>query len=162
MKTGDVNDYKAKVASFILGESGFGSRLMEEVRVKKGLAYSVYSRSSISKSHSSFTGYLQTKNSNLKEAEKLVKEVIVKFVKNGVTKDELEQAKKFILGSEPLRNETLSQRLSRVFFEYYNGYKLGHSKKVLDEIEKLQLGDLNDFIKKHNEITKLSFSVVTK
>jgi len=162
MKSGDKDIYKSKVASFILGESGFGSRLMEEVRVKKGLAYSVYSSTSISKSHSAFNGYLQTKISTLDVAKKTVKKVIYDFVKNGATKDELEQAKKFILGSEPLRNETLSQRLNRAFFEYYNGYKLGHSKKVLKEIEKLSLSDLNDFIKKHNEIEKLSFSIVTK
>ncbi len=162
MKSGDKDDYKSKVAGFILGESGFGSRLMEEIRVKEGLAYSVYSRNSINKSHSAFTGYLQTKTDSLNEAEKLVKKVVDGFVKNGATADELEQAKKFLLGSEPLRNETLSQRLNRAFFEYYNGYKLGHSKKVLANIEKLSLEDLNNFIKKHTEITKLSFSIVTK
>ncbi len=162
MKSGDKDAYKSKVASFILGASGFGSRLMEEVRVKNGLAYSVYSRNSITKSHSSFTGYLQTKTNNLDKAKKLVKDVIVNFVKIGATADELEQAKKFLLGSEPLRNETLSQRLNRAFHEYYEGYKLGHSKVVLDEIEKLSLKDLNDFIKKHDEITKLSYSIVTK
>ena len=36
--------YKAAVATFILGEGGFGSRLMEEIRVKRGLAYSAYAR----------------------------------------------------------------------------------------------------------------------
>ncbi len=162
LKSGDENIYKSKVASFILGASGFGSRLMEEIRVKKALAYSVYSSQSVSKSHSVFTGYLQTKTQSLKEAQKLVKEVIKKFVKNGATADELEQAKKFLLGSEPLRSETLSQRLNRAFHEYYSGYKLGHSKIVLDKIEKLSLKDLNSFIEKHNEINKLSFSIVTK
>ncbi len=162
MKSGDKDIYKSKVASFILGASGFGSRLMEEVRVKKGLAYSVYSRNNVNKSYSSFTGYLQTKTGNLDEAKKLVTKVIDDFVKNGATADELEQAKKFLLGSEPLRNETLSQRLGQAFLEYYNGYKLGHSKIVLKQIEDLSLKDLNNFIKKHNEITKLSFSIVTK
>ena len=162
VRAGDKDIYKSSVASFILGASGFGSRLMEEVRVKKGLAYSVYSRDSVTKSHSSFTGYLQTKISNLSEAKNLVIKVIDSFVKNGATADELEQAKKFLLGSEPLRNETLSQRLSQAFHEYYNGYDLGHSKKVLKQIEGLSLKDLNDFIKKHKEITKLSFSIVSK
>ncbi|WP_331775846.1 M16 family metallopeptidase [Sulfurospirillum sp. 1612] len=161
MSSSDSDDYKSKVASFILGESGFGSRLMEAVRVKKGLAYSIYSRNSINKSHSAFTGYLQTKNENRKEAERIVKNVIDDFVKNGATKDELEQAKKFLLGSEPLRNETLSQRLNRAFFEYYRGFKLGHSKEILEKIDALSLGELNAFIKKHREITQLSFSVVT-
>lgn len=160
MKSGDENAYKAKVASFILGESGFGSRLMEEIRVKRGLAYSSYSRTSIGKFHSSFTGHLQTKNENLDEAKKIVKEEIKRFVDSGVKPEELAQAKRFLLGSEPLRNETLSQRLSRAFFEYYGGFELGHSKKQLEKIEKLSLEELNSFIKSHDEITHLSFSVV--
>jgi len=162
MQSGDEESYKAKVASFILGESGFGSRLMEEIRVKRGLAYSSYSRTSVGKSHSSFTGHLQTKNENLDEAKKIVKEEIARFVQNGASAEELAQAKRFLLGSEPLRNETLSQRLSRAFFEYYGGFELGYSKKQLEKIEKLSLEELNSFIKKHDEITKLSFSVVTK
>lgn len=162
MKSGDEEAFKAKVASFILGESGFGSRLMEEIRVKRGLAYSSYARTSVGKSQSSFTGHLQTKNENLDEAKKIVKEEIARFVQNGATQEELAQAKRFLLGSEPLRNETLSQRLSRAFFEYYGGFALGHSKKQLEKIETLSLEELNSFIKKHDEITKLSFSVVTK
>ena len=162
MKINDEENYKAKVASFILGESGFGSRLMEEIRVKRGLAYSSYSRTTVSKSHSSFGGHLQTKTENLQEAKKIVKEEIKRFVESGATAEELAQAKKFLLGSEPLRNETLSQRLSRAFFEYYHGFEMGHSKKQLEKIADLSLEDLNAFIKKHDEITKLSFSVVTK
>ncbi|MBV5278306.1 MAG: insulinase family protein [Campylobacteraceae bacterium] len=161
MKSGDENAYKAKVASFILGESGFGSRLMEEIRVKRGLAYSTHSRTSVGQSSSSFTGHLQTKNENLEEAKKIVKEEIQKFVELGVTAEELIQAKKFLLGSEPLRNETLSQRLSRAFFEYYGGFELGYSKKQLVKIENLGLEDLNNFIKSHDEIVNLSFSVVS-
>jgi len=158
----DKDVHKAKVAAFILGAGGFGSRLMEEVRVKRGLAYSAYARVNFAKSHSDFSGHLQTKLESKVDAIKLVKEVIAGFVKEGVTADELEQAQKFLLGSEPLRNETLSQRLSRSFQEYYNGFKLGHSKEELKKIEALSLKDLNNFIKKHDEINSLSFSVVTK
>ena len=161
MDANSNEEYKAKVASFILGASGFGSRLMEEIRVKRGLAYSVYSRTNINRSNSYFSGYLQTKNESLEEAIKIVKQEVKKFVDKGVTQDELDQAKKFLLGSEPLRNETLSQRLSRAFMEYYRGHKQGYSKEQLKLIENLQLKDLNDFISKHPEIEKLTFSVVT-
>jgi len=154
--------YKSKVAMFILGAGGFGSRMMEEIRVKRGLAYSAYSFARITKSHSYFTGYLQTKLESQKEAKELVKEVVQKFVEDGVSQKELDAAKKFLLGSEPLRNETLSQRLSRAFSEYYNGHPLGYSKEELSRIEKLKLDDLNAFIKAHPEITKLSFSIVTR
>ena len=149
-----------QVASFILGSSGFGSRLMEEVRVKRGLAYSAYSRFVVNKSSSYFTGYLQTKLESQKEAIDVVKDVIAKFIKKGVTKEELESAKKYYLGSEPLRVETLNQRVGRAFNEYYSGAGLGFSKEKLEIIQNLKLEDLNKFIKEHSEIGKLSFFIV--
>ena len=154
--------YKARIATFILGTGGFGSRLMEEIRVKKGLAYSAYARVSVSKSSSYMTGYLQTKLESLEDAKKTVKEVVADFVKKGVTKDELEQTKKFLLGSEPLRVETMSQRLNRTFMEFYKGRELGHSVKELELIKELKLKDLNEFIKSHKEILEMSFAIVTK
>ncbi|MBE0492112.1 MAG: insulinase family protein [Sulfurospirillum sp.] len=158
----DKNTHISKVAGFILGESGFGSRLMEEIRVKRGLAYSAYSRFHLNRSHSYLSGYLQTKLESLDEAKAIVKSEIARFVKDGVTQDELDQAKRFLLGSEPLRNETLSQRLTRAFSEYYRGYELGFSLKQLELIEKLTLKELNNFIAAHAEIQNLTFSVVTK
>jgi len=154
--------YKARVATFILGTGGFGSRLMEEIRVKKGLAYSAYARVSVSKSSSYMTGYLQTKLESMDEAKKTVEEVVAKFVKSGVTKEELEHTKKFLLGSEPLRVETMSQRLNRTFMEYYKGQELGHSAKELELIKNLKLKDLNEYIKSHKEILEMSFAIVTK
>ncbi|BAK73415.1 MAG: M16 family metallopeptidase [Arcobacter sp.] len=158
----DEENYKAKVASFILGGSGFGSRLMEEIRVKRGLAYSAYGSISINKSHTYFNGYLQTKNESANEAQKLVSQIIADFVEKGVTKEELEAAKNFLTGSEPLRSETLSQRLNRAFTLYYRGLEPDYSKKELEKIQTLELADLNKYIKSHNEINNLTFSIVRK
>ena len=153
--------YLAQVASFILGSSGFGSRLMEEIRVKKGLVYSVYSRFSINKTHSYFSGYLQTKIESGDESVQSVKDVVNLFLEKGVTEEELSSAKQFIVGSEPLRNETLSQRLSRAFQEFYTNRPLGSSVENLKKIEAMSLKELNDFISMHKEIANISFSVVT-
>ncbi|PHM18199.1 MAG: peptidase M16 [Sulfuricurvum sp. PD_MW2] len=162
MKEGDSEFYKARVAMFILGSSGFGSRLMEEIRVKRGLAYSAYSRLSVAKTNTYFSGYLQTKLESQAEAKKTVVEVIDSFVRDGVTQSELDQARKFLLGSEPLRVETLSQRLGRTFSEYYQGKPLGYSLQELELIRTLSLDELNDFIKRHGEIRDLSYAIVTK
>jgi len=162
MKVDAEDYYKARVATFILGTGGFGSRLMEEIRVKRGLAYSAYARVHVSKSSNYMTGYLQTKLDSMDEAKNTVQDVIAAFVKKGVTQDELDQTKKFLLGSEPLRVETMSQRLSRTFMEYYKGFKLGHSVKELEKIDALTLKDLNSFIKSHKEILDISFAIVTK
>ena len=160
IKVSDENVYMAKVASFILGGSGFGSRLMEEIRVKRGLAYSAYGSISVNKSHSYFTGYLQTKNENAIKAKELVAEITALFVKSGVTQEELDAAKNFLTGSEPLRVETLSQRLNRSFAYFYRGLDQDYSQKELAKIEQLQLEDLNNYIKSHKEILKLSYSIV--
>ncbi len=150
-----------KVASFVLGGSGFGSRILEEVRVKRGLAYSasMYLDSRASKQYA--FGYLQTSLKNEKEAVKIVKEVVSEFVKNGITKEELEEAKKYLLGSAPLKSETLSQRLGVAFMNYYNGLPLDFQKQVLDEISTLELESVNNYIKKHAEITELTFAIVS-
>jgi predicted Zn-dependent peptidase len=162
MKTDDEEYYKARVAIFVLGSSGFGSRLMEEIRVKKGLAYSAYGRVNVNRSTAYFSGYLQTKLESQDEAQKSVNEVIKTFVEKGVTQEELDQAKKFLLGSEPLRVETLSQRLSRTFLDYYKGAPLDNAQRELKKIEALELADLNDFIARHKEILNLSYAIVTQ
>ncbi|MDD2790808.1 MAG: pitrilysin family protein [Sulfurimonas sp.] len=162
MSSDDEEQFKARVATFILGTGGFGSRLMEEIRVKRGLAYSAYARVNIAKSNSNFNGYLQTKLDSLEEAKKTVNEVVATFVKEGVTQEELEQTQRFLLGSEPLRVETMSQRLNRTFLEYYRGQELGFSALELEKIKNLTLEELNTFIKKHTEIVNLSYAIVTK
>ena len=156
------DNYKAKVASFILGGSGFGSRLMEEIRVKNGLAYSAYGHISNKKSHSYFTGYLQTKLDNTQKAKDMVVSIVEEFIKDGVTKEELDAAKNFLLGSEPLRTETFSQRLNRAFSLYYKNLPFDYPKTELNMINNLSLDDLNQFIKSHKEIKNLTFSIVTK
>jgi predicted Zn-dependent peptidase len=152
--------HKAKVASFILGAGGFGSRILEEIRVKRGLAYSAYIRNSFHNHTKIVTGYMQTKLTTQKDAIDLLKNTIEEFVKNGVTEDELLQTKQFLIGSEPLSDETLMHKLVKEFNEYYHGYKKGHYKHQLQLIEKLSLDQLNSFIKKHNEILDISFAIV--
>ncbi len=154
--------YLAKIATFIFGSGGFGSRMMEEIRVKRGYAYSAYATNEFKKSYKILRGYLQTKLQNTEDAKKLIIDMINEFSQKGVTKEELESAKKFLIGSEPLRNETLHQRLLRKFNEYYFNLGDGYYKKELELIKNTSLEELNEFIKKHKEITNLSFSIVTK
>ncbi|MDY6123468.1 MAG: pitrilysin family protein [Campylobacter sp.] len=156
----DDKHYKAKVATFILGSSGFGSRLMEEIRVKRGLAYSAYAKNTFSLYKSGVFGYLQTKNENKDEAIKLVKKIFFDFTSQGIKKAELESAKNFLLGSEALAKETLFKRLDIAQHEHYMGYKLGHTDRDLESIKALSLKELNAFITAHTEICSLSFAVI--
>ena len=161
-KAKDEDNYKAKVASFILGGSGFGSRLMEELRVKRGLAYSAYANIGINRLYSSFSGCLQTKNESASQAINIVKSLVDDFVKSGVTQEELDAAKNFLLGSEPLRTETLAQRLNRAFMLDFKGLSLDYPKLELEKIQNLSLEDLNNYIKTHTELNNLTFFIVRK
>jgi predicted Zn-dependent peptidase len=158
----DKEQYKAKIAEYLLGGAGFGSRMMEEIRVKRGLTYGVYASLRRTKSVSYMSGYLQTKLSTQDEAKSLVQSVVDEFVKDGITQKELDDTKKFLLGSEPLRTETLSQRLGRAYNDYYYDRPLDFSKQQLKKIESVTLDEMNKFIKAHKELSDISFSIVTK
>jgi len=149
-----------KVAVFVLGSSGFGSRLMEEIRVKRGLAYSAYCSFSVNRTGSYFTGHLQTKLESASEAQRVVSEVVEEFISKGITQEELDAAKQFLVGSEPLRNETLQQRIGNAFNAYYNGKPLDHRAQELDLIGAITLEEINAFIRAHGEIAQMSFAIV--
>jgi len=158
----DKEQYKAKIAEYLLGGAGFGSRMMEEIRVKRGLTYGVYASLRRTKSVSYMSGYLQTKLSTQDEAKELIQSVVDDFVKDGITQKELDDTKKFLLGSEPLRTETLSQRLGRAYNDYYYDRPLDFAKQQLEKIESVTLEEINTFIKAHKELSDISFSIVTK
>jgi len=153
--------YLAKIATFILGAGGFGSRIMEEIRVKKGYAYSAYAFNTFKKTHKLLSGYMQTKLENTEDAINTLNNIINNFVDNGITQKELNEAKKFLLGSEPLRNETLSQRLLLKFNEKYLDLPKDYYKKELNLIKNATLDEVNNFIKKYQNIKNLSFSILT-
>lgn len=153
--------YLAQIAEYLLGGAGFGSRLMDEIRVRRGLTYGVYSSLRRTKLVSYLSGYMQTKLTTQDEAKEVIVDVVKKFVKDGITKEELDATKKFLLGSQPLRTETLSQRLNRAYNEYYYGRPLGFTIDQIEKIENVTLDEINDFIKSHTELTKISFSIVT-
>jgi len=161
LKYSDKNQYKALVASHILGASGFGSRMMEELRVKRGLTYGAYAYFVSLKFTNYFLGHLSTKIESQKEALDVVQNVVDNFVDNGVTQEELDSAKRYILGSEPLKNESLSQRLNSTFHNFYYDRGLDYNKEKLRDIENLTLDELNSFIKSHKEIKDITFSIVT-
>lgn len=95
--------YRFQVMNYILGSGGFASRLMKVVRSKAGLAYSIASELQADKFVGSFRIVLQTKNKSSNEALKLVMQQLHKMRNQPVTDEELGAAKKFLIGSFPLK-----------------------------------------------------------
>jgi zinc protease len=100
---GDPDYFPLFVGNYVLGGGGFESRLMNEVREKRGLAYSVYSYFMPLKQPGAFQIGLQTRKDQADEALKLVRATLAKFIANGPTKQELLAAKQNIIGGFPLR-----------------------------------------------------------
>jgi zinc protease len=112
--------YAVSVMNRILGGGGFSSRLVESIRVKRGLAYSVYTLFSAHKYPGAFQLVLQTQNASAQEAIKLALEEMERMKREMVSEQELETAQKYLIGSFPLRLNTQSRLaafLSQV--EYY-------------------------------------------
>ena len=105
--------YIATVMNHILGGGGFYSRLMSEVREKRGLAYSVYSFLNPFDHASLYMGKVATANQRVKMSIKVIREEWTKFAENGATKGEVSAAKTYINGSFPLRL-TSTRRISRL------------------------------------------------
>ncbi|NOX92270.1 MAG: insulinase family protein [Gammaproteobacteria bacterium] len=103
MKRGDVDYFALYVGNHILGGSGLVARLSDEIREKRGLAYSSYSYFIPMQQNGPYTIGLQTKNESADEALKVLRETIGTFIKEGPTAKELEASKKNITGGFPLR-----------------------------------------------------------
>lgn len=96
-------DYQlAQVMNFILGSSGFGSRLTEEIREKRGLTYGIYSYFLDMKHFDGLQVSTSTENKNTAEIISLVKTEWEKMKTEPVTEQELADAKSYLIGSLPL------------------------------------------------------------
>lgn len=154
--------HKMILMSFVMGSSGFGSRVMEEVRVRRGLAYSAYFSLNANNVTSYASGYLQTSLENKDEAIKVLRAVVGEFLRDGITANELNSAKNYIIGSRVLGNETLNQRLNKKFHNFNRGLHLNYDEILVEKIKKTTLDELNAYIRAHSEVGTLSFSIVTK
>ena len=103
LKRNDPDYYPLLVGNYILGGGGFASRLMEEIRQKRGLAYSVRSGFYPLKQAGPFQIGLQTKKEQSEEALMITQKVLADFVAEGPTEKELAAAKGNIVGGFPLR-----------------------------------------------------------
>lgn len=99
----DPDYFPLLVGNHILGGGGFTSRLMEEIRQKRGLAYSVSSHFLPLRRRGPFEIGLQTQKDQAEAALALTRKILAGFVATGPTEKELTEAKQNIIGSFPLR-----------------------------------------------------------
>ena len=103
MDRDDEDFFAAFVMNTILGAGGFDSRLMEEVREKRGLTYGVSSYLVPKDYGNLFAGRVASANDRIAEAIEVIKAEWVKIAQEGVTAEELELAQTYLTGAYPLR-----------------------------------------------------------
>lgn len=121
----------AFMLNYILGGGGFNSRLMEQVREKRGLAYSVYSYLSPYDRGAVLAGNVATKNEAIDQSLDVIRAEFKRMAEEGPTEKELADAKSYLTGSYPLRFDT--------------------SPKIANQLLGIQMEELGiDYIDKRN------------
>jgi zinc protease len=110
----DPDFMTAFVLNQIIGGGGFASRLMEEVREQRGLAYSVYSYILPYRHTSIYSGAVATRNDAIMKSLDVIRDQLKKIAETGPTKSELEDAKSYLIGSYALRFDTSSKIASQL------------------------------------------------
>jgi zinc protease len=103
MKRDDDDFFAAFILNAILGGAGFESRLMDEVREKRGLTYGIRSYL-VPKFHAEmWIGQVASSNDTIAEAIAVTRDVWADLATNGITAEELAVTKTFLTGEYPLR-----------------------------------------------------------
>ncbi|MDP2880513.1 MAG: pitrilysin family protein [Azonexus sp.] len=142
IERGNPDFFPLLVGNYTLGGGGFVSRLMKEVRDKRGYAYSVYSHFSPLRQAGPFQIGLQTKRSQAKDAIKVVREVLTAFLKDGPSEEELNAAKANLTGSFPLRLDSNKKILDNVANIGFYGLPLDYLDQYQARVQAVTADDI--------------------
>jgi zinc protease len=149
MSRTDPDYYSLYVGNYILGGGGFVSRLMDEIREKKGLAYSVYSYFIPLKQPGAFQIGLQTKKEQADEALQLVRSTLAQFIAKGPTEKELLAAKQNIVGGFPLRIDSNRKILDYLSIIGFYDLPLTYLDDFTRKIETVTVAQVRDAFARH-------------
>jgi zinc protease len=141
--------YALTVMNYILGGGGFASRLMEDIRNKRGLAYSVASLIDSGKDPGSYQVVLETKNPSARESISLVIQQIKRIQEEPVSAKELEGAKKYLIGSFPMRFDNQGKLANFLVQVEYYGLGLDYFEKYPSLISSITSEDVLRVAKKY-------------
>ena len=161
-KRGDKDYFTLYLGNHVLGGSGFTSRLMKEVRVKRGLSYSVYSYFMPQRELGPYLIGLQTKNKQVDEAISVSRNELTKFLKDGPTDEELEQSKKNITGGFPLRTASNADIASYIAMIGFYEQPLDYLDTFSEKINKITRDEVMDAYNRRVHPEKMLTIIVGK
>lgn len=138
----DEMRYPLIVGNHILGGTDMVARLFQEVREKRGLAYSVYSYFQPLRQKGPFALSLQTQIQHTGEAVSVMRDTLQKFVEQGPTEEELIAAKKYLVGSFPLQLSSNQQILDTVSHMAFYHLPYDFLDEYTAKIEQVKIEDI--------------------
>ena len=148
------------VGNYILGGGGFVSRLMSEVREKRGLAYSVSSYFAPGKDAGIFQAGLQTKNDQAALALEVLSTTITQFIANGPTPTELDAAKANLMNGYPLRIDNNRKLLDNVSSIAWNNLPLDTMDVWTKQVEAVSLEQVQQAFQKYLAMDRMKIVVL--
>lgn len=143
-------DYAALyLGNRVFGGGGFGTRLMTEVREKRGLTYGVYSGFSAMQARGPFMINLQTRAELSDGTLQLIKDMLAEFVSNGPTADELNNAKRELAGSFPLSTASNADIVGQLGSMGFYDLPLSHLEDFMRDVQALSVEQVKAAMAKH-------------
>ncbi|MBS7664416.1 insulinase family protein [Pseudomonas lalucatii] len=143
-------DYAALyLGNQIFGGGGFGTRLMEEVREKRGLTYGVYSGFSAMQARGPFMISLQTRAELSAGTLQLVKGLLRDYLDQGPTQQELDDAKRELAGSFPLSTASNGAIVGQLGTIGFYDLPLDHLESFMAEIKALSVEQVKAAMARH-------------
>ena len=158
----DPDFMAAFVLNQILGGGGFASRLTEEVREKRGLAYSVYSYLQPYKHAPIFGGGVATKNEEIAQSLDVIRAELKRMADEGPTQDELDNAKKYLTGSFALRFDSNSKIANQLLWMLQEDMGIDYVDKRNALVDAITLEDTKRVAKRLLKTDDLIITVVGK
>ena len=148
------------VGNYVLGGGGFVSRLMTEVREKRGLAYSVFSYFIPGKENGIFQAGLQTKSDQAELALEVMSSTTAQFIADGPTSSELAAAKANLVNGYPLRIDNNRKLLDNVSSIAWNDLPLNTMDVWTKQVEAVTLEQVNAAFKKYLAMDRMKIVVL--
>lgn len=145
----DSDYFALLVGNYTLGGGGFVSRLMKEVREKRGYAYSVYSYFGPRVLAGPFQIGLQTKREQANDALKVVDDVLTKFLADGPTAQELAAAKKNLIDGQALRIDSNAKLLGYLSLIGFYGLPLDYLDQFPARVKAVTRDDVKAAFARH-------------
>jgi len=156
----DPDFIAAFVMNHILGGGGFESRLMQEVREKRGLTYVVYSYLLPKDLAAVYLGSVASTNDRVAEAVDVIRDEWTRFAEEGATLEELEAAKTYLTGAYPLRFDGHGRIASIMTGMQMQGLALDYINVRNDLVNAVSLEDIRRVAKRVLDPERLHFVVV--